>query len=251
LVRGHPSDDGGMLVVSDEELEAIAPEMSRDIDLRRFVPRAQIPPVYFDRPYYLAPAGRSTKAYHLLAETMEATGRAGVGTFVMRGHEYLVAILAEGGILRAETLRFAPELRTPEEVGLPKLAKAPRKQAGELRKAIDKLERKQLDMGELADDRADRLQALVERKLKRGEGVIEPSAGYDEDDAPEGEVLDLMAVLKERIGGKPRAGRRGGAGDDLDALSKSELYERAKALDIEGRSAMSKPQLLRAIRRAS
>jgi DNA end-binding protein Ku len=91
IVRGYETDDGKMVVVTDEELASVAPEMSRDIDLRRFVPLEQIPPIYFQRPYIMAPAGRSTKAYHLLAETMQRSGKVGIGTFVMRGHEYLVA----------------------------------------------------------------------------------------------------------------------------------------------------------------
>ena len=68
-------------------------------------------------------AGDSTKAYRLLAATMEESGRAGIATFVMRGKEYLVAITAENGILRAETLRFADEVRSPADVGLPEVQK--------------------------------------------------------------------------------------------------------------------------------
>src|SRR5690606_22010540 len=95
------------VVVTDEELEALAPEKSRDIDLRRFVDVGAIAPEMCERAYFLTPAGGSTKAYRLLAAAMERTGRAGIATFVMRGKEYLVAILAENGILRTETLRFA------------------------------------------------------------------------------------------------------------------------------------------------
>src|SRR5207248_7073669 len=110
-------------VVTDEELERLAPEKSRDIDLRRFVEAEAIPPMYFERSYFLVPAGGSAKAYRLLAATMEETHRAGIATFVMRGKEYLVAILSENGILRAETLRFSDEIRSPEDVGLPEAPK--------------------------------------------------------------------------------------------------------------------------------
>ena len=71
LVRGYETDDGKMVVITDEEFESVAPEMSADIELRSFVPLEQIPPVYFQKPYFLAPAGKSAKAYHLLAATME------------------------------------------------------------------------------------------------------------------------------------------------------------------------------------
>src|SRR5690349_20022857 len=90
LVRGFEVDDGRYVPVTDEELEAIAPRKSRDIDLRRFVPRADLDPFLFERAYVLAPTGESTKAYRLLAKVMEDEGKAGIATFVMRTKEYLV-----------------------------------------------------------------------------------------------------------------------------------------------------------------
>src|SRR5690348_10120784 len=109
IVRGYEIKKNKFVVVSDEELEKLAPEKSRDIDLKRFVDIDSISPMYFEHAYFLAPASASVKAYRLLAEVMEKTKQAGIATFVMRGKEYLVAIVAENGILRAETMRFADE----------------------------------------------------------------------------------------------------------------------------------------------
>src|SRR5688500_13883019 len=120
LVRGYETEDGKMVVITDKEFESVAPEMSADIELRSFVPLEQVPALYFQKPYFLAPAGKSAKAYVLLAETMKRTGRAAIGSFVMRGHEYLVAIVADNGVLRLDTLRYADEIRTPASIGLPK-----------------------------------------------------------------------------------------------------------------------------------
>ena len=105
LIRGYEIKKNKFVEVTDEELDRLAPERSRDINLRRFVDQDTIPRLYFERGYFLAPAS-STRAYHLLAETMARTNRAGIATFVMRGKEYLVAITSDGGILRAETMRF-------------------------------------------------------------------------------------------------------------------------------------------------
>src|SRR6266550_1350393 len=77
------------------------------------------------RSYFLAPAEGSEKAYRLLVETMEKSHLSGIATFVMRGREYLVAIFPENGILRAETMRFSDELRSPKEVGLPEKKDVP------------------------------------------------------------------------------------------------------------------------------
>src|SRR5262249_8916646 len=101
IVRGYEIRKGKYVVVADDELEALEPRKSRDIDMRQFVDADELDPAYFERAYYLAPAGQSTKAYTLLAKMMERTGRAGIATFVMRGREYLVAILADAGLLRA------------------------------------------------------------------------------------------------------------------------------------------------------
>jgi DNA end-binding protein Ku len=313
LVRGYELADGSFVVVTDEELESLEPRKSRDIDLRLFIDADTLDPLYFERAYFLAPSGESNKAYRLLAETMERTGKAGIATFVMRTKEYLIAILAEKGILRAETLRFHDEVRTADELELPDI-EAPDTTTRALRREIAKRKQKTLPKAELKDDYAERLLAIVEKKRKKGVDVVaydvDAEAAGDEDDDS---VIDLMEVLKRSMravdegGGAKRSGRgaakqkaagarkaargaatkRAGAakstakstakrgraasaqqrraaksgsaaksgdaakaGDALQALTKDELYERAQQKDIEGRSGMTKAQLVRALREA-
>lgn len=196
IVRGYEIEDGEFVLVEDDELESLSPEKSRDIDLRLFVSRSELDPIFFDRAYFLAPAGESTKAYRLLAETMERTNRAGIATFVMRDKEYLVAILAEDGILRAETLRFADELRTPADVGLPEPVKVKPADVKRFERAIAKLEEKHFEPDELQDRAAERLRELIQRKQEAGEDVriteqAEPETPSD--------VIDLMEVLKRSM----------------------------------------------------
>ena len=200
LVRGFKTDDGEMVVVTDEELQSIAPEMTRDIELRMFVPREDIPPPYFNRPYFLAPSGKSQKAYQLLARTMSEMGRVGIGTFVMRGKQYLVAILSEGNLLRAETLRFAAELRSPKDIGLPKRPKLAKKDAKRFSDAIESLTRDELDMDELSDDYAAALRDLAEKKAKKGKDVVDPRGESEDEEEGGAEVIDLMKILKQRLG---------------------------------------------------
>jgi DNA end-binding protein Ku len=205
IVRGFETDEGKMVVITDEELEAIAPDKTRDIDLRRFVPAEQIPPMYFQRSYFLTPSGKSNKAYHLLAETMERVRRVGIGSFVMRDHEYLVAIVSEGGVLRAETLRFADELHTPEDVGLPKRRKVPPNRRTALSKEIAALTRDELDPHELSDQYAAAIQELVESKQKKGKDVVHVTGAEDEDaEAATSNVIDLMTVLRRSLSPKAK-----------------------------------------------
>ena len=205
LVRGYETKSGKIVVISDEEFESAAPEKSRDIELKSFVPVEKIPPGFFERPYFLAPGERAGKAYTLLAQTMGKTGKAGIGSFVMRSHEYLVAILAEGGILRAEVLRYANELRTPETIGLPKAPSKPKPgQVRELSREIDGLSERALDLDEMGDLEAEALRKFAKRKAKSGKSVIDME-GLEDDDADStsgAEVIDLMKLLKKSLGSK-------------------------------------------------
>lgn len=195
IVRGYEVKKGKFVVVTDEELEAVEPRKSRDIDLRLFVERGEIDPMYFDRAYFLTPTAGSTKAYRLLAQVMEERSRAGIATFVMREKEYLVAILAENGILRAETLRFEDEIRSPEEIGLPRQKKP---KPTELRKFEREIKNRsgKVDFSEFMDEYEERLEKLVERKRKKGEDVIKVEAPGEEEG---GEVIDLMEVLSRSL----------------------------------------------------
>jgi DNA end-binding protein Ku len=200
IVRGYEWPDGSYTVVSDEELDSLAPRKSRDIDLQRFVSRDEIPPKLLERPYVLAPAGESTKAYHLLAKTMEQTERAGIATFVMRGREYLAAIFAEGGLLRAATMRFVEELRTPESIGLPKARKVAAADRKDVEAALTKLVADDIDRDALADDYTGALLELAEKKHAAGRDVIEVDEGAGDTDGDTADIIDIMSVLKQRLG---------------------------------------------------
>ena len=203
LVRGYEHKKGKFVTVTDEELERLAPDKSRDIDLKRFVPVADIPPLYFERAYYLAPSGGSNKAYRLLAAAMEDSGRAGIATFVMRGKEYLVAILSEKGILRAETMRFSDEVRSPEQIGLPKKPKVTAAKVKAFETAIKRATKKELPEKLLKDEYAEALLDLVEKKKAKGKDVVEVEVS----EGRTAEVIDLMEVLQKSL----KAGGGGGA----------------------------------------
>jgi DNA end-binding protein Ku len=196
IVRGYELDDGEYVVLTDEELEAALPEKTRDIALRSFVPQDGIPPIYFRRGYYLVPGGESTRAYDLLADTMERGGVAGIATFVMRGKEYAVAIFAENGVLRAETLRFADEVRLPEDIGLPKANDVSKKDVDRFLKLIRSHAQDRVPKSETADEVGERIRKMAEAKRKRSKDVVEVS---EEVEAPEVATQDLMEELRRRL----------------------------------------------------
>ena len=215
LVRGYETAKGKMVVVTDEDLQSVAPEMTRDIELRVFVKKEEIPPAYFVRPYFLAPSGKSQKAYQLLAGVMAKTGRYGLGTFVMRGKQYFVAIISDGAVLRLETLRFANQLRSPASVGLPKRSKPSAKDVKRLASAVARLTRKDIDPEELSDRYAEAIGKLVEQKMKKHKDVVRMTEGdvSGDDEEGTGNVVDLMKILKQSVaasGSRRRPAHRAG-----------------------------------------
>jgi DNA end-binding protein Ku len=201
IARGYEVERDQYVVVEDEELEALAPKKSQEIDLSRFVAVSEINPIHFDRAYFLVPDKGATKAYRLLARSMEEEQRAGIATFVMRGKEYLVSIIAQQGILRAETMRFNDEIRTPQDIGLPEPAEADSKLVKAFQEVIEAHDRKALNRDDLTDVHSEKLREYAEAKYRSGRDVIAP-ASDETDEGEESNVVDLMKVLEQRLRGE-------------------------------------------------
>ncbi len=129
---------------------------------------------------------------------MEELKRVGIAAFIMRGKEYLVAILAENGILRAETLRFADELRTPAELGLPKKAKIKQAKVKQFERLIKSHSKARPSKAETKDLETGRVVKLAKKKLSRKKDVVE----VEIEKRAEGNVVDIMDVLKKSIAAK-------------------------------------------------
>lgn len=241
IVRGYEVEKDRFVVITDEELDALAPEKSQEINLQQFVSLSEIDPTYFERAYFLAPERGASKAYRLLAKSMEDAQRAGIATAVMRGKEYLLAIIAEYGILRAEILRFHDELRTPADVGLPEAARADTARVRKLSKSITALAAEKPDEAQLADRYSHRLLERVQEKLEAGEDVVHAEEVPEtEEDESSAEIVDLMEVLKRSLDQAP-------SGDEGTTPTKTELYRRARELGVPGRSNMNREELLEAV----
>lgn len=202
LVRGYEIEEGEFVIVSDKELESLEPRKTRDIDLTMFVNEDEIDPLYFSRSYFLVPDGESNKAYRLLAEVMESERKAGVATFVMREKEYLIAIFANEGILRAETLRFQDEVRELAAMGLPKKRAADKKRVAEIVKDMGRIKAPKLQPSLVEDEYAEKLKKLLEQKRKQRKNVVK-IARDESDEAPE--EVDLMSILKRSLGSSTTA----------------------------------------------
>jgi DNA end-binding protein Ku len=198
ITHAYELEDGGQVIVTDEELEAIEPRRTRTIEIESFVDLEDVDPVYFDHPYYLLPAGSddgSARAYRLLVEVMARTERAALGRFVMRAKEYLAIVRARERALMLSTMLFADEIRDGKDVENA-AQKTHKPSAAELRAAVAVIEElsEPWEPEAWKDRYRRRLQDVVSRKRK-GKTIKAPEPRSE----PRAESPDLMAALEQTL----------------------------------------------------
>jgi DNA end-binding protein Ku len=281
IVKGTNVGDGDYVMIEPEELEEIAPGRSRSLEIRQFVDLEEIDPLFYQKTYYLGPESEeSVKTYALLRDAMADTNRAAIATFVMRGREYLATIRADGSMLVLETMYFADEVRDPEDVLeiMPGPSGARREELRMATQLIDSMTGK-WEPSDFRDTYTDRVRELIMLK-REGQEVVAA------EEAPQPtNVVDLMEALRRSVdaarkrravpagrGGsrtvsapagrgtakrsdsrkaagdsRKAAGRRAGGKSDLSSVSKTELSDMARQLNIAGRSSMNRDELEKAV----
>lgn len=217
--KGWELDDGRMLVLTQKDLDAAAPEKTRTIDIEQFVSLASIDPIMFDHPYWLLPAGEgegATRAYTLLLEVMKEAGQVGIGRIVLRNKEQLVALREQNGLLSLTTMKFAEDIRDPNDTGAIPSGEKSEPSAAEIKDAVALIEEMTDDWrpDDHEDEHRKRLLNLVEQKRK--DGTVELPETEPEP-KPQKAPADLMAALEESL-----AKARGGKKPRTKAREKSE-----------------------------
>jgi DNA end-binding protein Ku len=197
ITHGYELDDGGQVIVSDLELQAIEPRKTRTIDIEQFVDLAEVDPIYFDHPYFLVPAAEddgTKRAYRLLTQVMSQTEQAALGTLVMRTKEYLALVRERGGAMTLTTMRFADEVRATKDVDAAtgKTHKPTPKQLSAAVSVIEALT-VEWDPDNYKDHYRDRLRRVVDRKRK-GATIEVPEQRDEPEPAP-----DLMEALERTL----------------------------------------------------
>ena len=190
IVRGFEIEKGKYVPIEDEDLDRLDIELTHSIDICDFVDLDEIDPIYFRKAYYLLPQDGAEKPYRLLAKALEETNKVGVAKVVIRNKQHLAALRAHDGVLILETMYYADEIRQPESVD----GKAGKLQKAEVEMAkslVENLSHK--FKPEKYDDtyRKELLQLI--RKKAKGQKLPEPQ------EEEEGEVIDLMAALRESV----------------------------------------------------
>lgn len=200
-------EDDETVVLTRDELDALPQERSKEIEVVEFVPSDQIDPILFDRTYYLAPAGKSTKAYVLLRRTLEKTERTAIVQFALRQRTRLAALRIRDDVLTVQTLLWADEVREPN---FPALDETVRISAKELQLSASLVKSYSADFApeQYRDEYQEELRTLIDAKLEQGD-ALDTDATFGEADEDEGgEVIDLMEALRASVK-KSRAFRSG------------------------------------------
>ncbi|CAN7401020.1 Ku protein [Acidovorax sp. LjRoot117] len=207
IVKGVEYEDGKYVIISPEEIEAVFPKTTQTIEIQRFIGANEMPFIFLERPYYVAPINKSDKVYALLRETLVATGKIGLAKVVIATKQHLAALVPSGPALVLNLLRWGDEVKTLDSLDLPASGKNG-VSAAELKMAKQLVEEMSgpWDPEDFKDEFRLQVMKLVDKKAKAGEGktVLEP-----QEEAPKsGEVIDLTALLQRSLKGGGKSGAK-------------------------------------------
>jgi DNA end-binding protein Ku len=191
IVRGYEYEKGRYVVLRDEDFERIPTNATKTINILDFISLAEIDPIYYDRTYYLEPTSGGEKAYALLQQAMEETGRVAVAKITIRNKESLAAIRVKDGCLLLETMFWPDEIRQSALLQLSPIQLENEKEVQMARSLIENLSAP-FAVQKYTDEYREVLLKMVQAKIDNEEIVgVEPSAP--------GKVVDLMTALRESI----------------------------------------------------
>jgi DNA end-binding protein Ku len=250
IVKAFEYRKGEYVYMEDEDFAAARVEGYKTIDITDFVPYEEIDPIFFAHTYFVGPQEGAEKVYSLLVRAMEDSQLAAIAKFVMRDRQYLGALRVREGVITLEQLYFADEVRPVDEIK-PKRERVSKQELEMAQRLIESFTGG-WKPEQYEDTYRDALCAVIEAKRKGKEVHV---AAQPEEEEP----TDLMAALRaslesarrgQRRPQRPRASSNGARSEDLEELSKNDLDKLARDADIEGRSKMTKDELVEALRAA-
>lgn len=215
IVKGYEYASGEYVVLSEEDLRRANPEATGTIDILAFVDAGQVPLLYYEQPYYLAPGKGGDKVYALLRETLRKAGKIGIARVVIRVKQHLAALVCVGDTIVLNTLRYADEIRAADELKIPSSsAKSAQLSDKELKMAMALVEgmSEEWHPEEYHDTYREDVMALVEKKVEANDTKSITMPGKEKAAPASGNVIDLVALLQQSIGKKP--GKAAAANDE-------------------------------------
>jgi len=209
IAKGFELPDGDMVVLTDDDLAELPLTTSREIDVLQFVPLEQVDPIYFSKSYYLEPDAKATKAYVLLRDTLEESGKVAIVKVALRRREALATLRVREGVLTMETMLWPDEIREPAFGFLDEKPEVRKQELAMAASLVDSLSG-DFDPSEYTDQYREALDSLIDAKVEGRDLVPAP----DTAEVPGGgKVVDLVAALQASIDAAKR-GRSGGAASD-------------------------------------
>ncbi|MFD1377675.1 Ku protein [Micrococcus antarcticus] len=208
------------IVLTDEDMDALPAEKSREIEVVQFVPASQVDPLMLEKSYYLQADSKSPKAYELLRRTLQDTEKLAVVRFALRQKTRLGILRVRSKVMVLQAVMWADELRDAEAVAP---EKSPRISEQELKMSAALVDQYSSDFTphEFQDDYQVQLQALIEAKIEQGEDLdTEATFGSPDQGSESGEVIDLMEALKRSIDGRKAKAPAKAAKDGKAAAAK-------------------------------
>ena len=197
IVKGYEVDTDTYIILEPEEIDALKLESKKTIDLVQFVDAKEVDYRFFERPYFVAPADAlAGEGFVVIRDALRKTGKLGLAQITIAGREWLVAVAPMGDGLVMEMLRYADELRQPDEFFDEVPAAKPQKEMVDLAVQLIQQKASPFKPEAFQDHFQEALKALVQQKMK-GAKVIAPEM----EGRPSGaNVIDLMEALKRSVG---------------------------------------------------
>jgi DNA end-binding protein Ku len=192
IVRGYEYEPGRYVVIDDKDLESLKKSTGRSIEILDFVNLEEIDPIYFIKSYYLSPQETGEKAYNLLREAMNQTGRIAIAKITIRDKQSLAAVRVYKNLLVMETIFYPDEVRDMAQVpNIPAAEKVDEKELAMATQLIGNLTT-EFDPEKYTDEYRKELMELIHKKIE-GDEVVQPQ------EAPQRNVIDLMQALQESL----------------------------------------------------
>jgi DNA end-binding protein Ku len=208
IVKGYEYATDEYVVLSDEDLRRANPEATQTIDILAFVNAEQVPLIYYEQPYYLAPGKGGDKVYALLRETLREVGKIGIANVVIRVKQHLAALVCVGDTIVLNTLRYPDEIRPTDELKIPdeksKAAQVSEKELQMAKALVEGMSEKWKPQ-QYHDTYREDVMAMVKKKIAANQTKTITMPEPEQDKPAKSNVIDLVSLLQASLGKKPAA----------------------------------------------
>ncbi len=217
IVKGFEYEKGKFVVLNEKDFQRVDLEATQTVDIQDFVDMEDIDPMYFYKPYYLEPQKGGDKAYVLLRETLEKTGKVGIAKVIIKTRQYLAGVKPHKHALVLELMHFAEELADGEKLNVPKKSSEPGKREMDMAKALVESMSSEWDPKKYKDDYRDALMEVIEEKVESGGEEIEEKPKPKKESS---KVIDLVSILQQSLAKAEGSGKKKRTGKKTKATAK-------------------------------